>query len=138
MGIPPFWLSFLDRLARRCQGDGGRVLQQRDQGACSHRTGGAFDLERISVVLVEALERFDEQEVNADPNGTTPVRVTTEHGTVRITGPVTDTKVFTANVDVEGVLLVVFAERTNTVRREELVLVKHTFEDQLETLTADH
>jgi len=51
---------------------------------------GALDLEVVPIVLVEALERLDKEEVGRQPDGATPIGITTKHARVRVAGPVRD------------------------------------------------
>lgn len=37
-----------------------------------------LDLECLAVILVEALERLDEEEIDGEPDGSTPIRVSAE------------------------------------------------------------
>lgn len=64
-----------------------RDICQREEAAA---TGRAFDLEIIPVVVVKAVERLDDQVVDGKPYRTSPVRVSPEHGTVRISRGVAD------------------------------------------------
>jgi len=49
---------------------------------------GALDLEVVPIVLVEALQRLDKEEVGRQPDGSTPIGVATKHARVRVAGPV--------------------------------------------------
>lgn len=87
---------------------------------------GAFDLKLLSEVLMESLERLDQEEVGRQPNGpwvamlepehamremnpTSPVGVTAEHAALRITGPIFNAEVLP--VDVHVVRMIFMIER---------------------------
>ena len=45
--------------------------------------GGAFDLEIVAVVVMELLQRLDDQVVDREPDRPAPVRVAAEHARIR-------------------------------------------------------
>src|ERR1700730_1155718 len=55
--------------------------------------GGAFDLEVIAVVVMEFLQRFDEEEVHRKPDGAAPIRVAAEYPAVRLGGNVANREI---------------------------------------------
>ena len=63
-----------------------------------------------SVVLVETLKRFDEQEGSSEPDRSTPVRVSSKHGRVRISRPVVNAELFSVDIHRPGVFLVITRE----------------------------
>ena len=56
---------------------------------------------------MEPLEGFDEQEVGSEPDGSSPIRVASEHAAFGVSGPVFDTEVLTVHVHGERFILVV-------------------------------
>src|SRR4051812_27431061 len=48
------------------------------------RAGRIFHLERITIIVVVALEGLDDQIVEWEPNGTAPVRIATEQARRRV------------------------------------------------------
>lgn len=66
-----------------------------------------FDSETIAVILVESLERLDEQKIDGEPDGASPVGVTTKHAGARIAWPVANTKFVAIDVHREGVIMVI-------------------------------
>jgi hypothetical protein len=54
------------------------------------RARGALHLEIISIIMMELLERLDEQIVNGKPDRPPPVRVSAEQSTSRLCGLVPD------------------------------------------------
>ena len=65
--------------------------------------GRTFDLEVVAVVHPEALETFDEQEIDGydesmdylegtEPDWTSPVTVATKHATLGVSGPILDSE----------------------------------------------
>ena len=71
---------------------------------------GALDLETVSVVLVETLERFDEEEVGREPDRASPVGVAAEHPGEGVPGPVADSELFVVHRHREGLLFMVLRE----------------------------
>src|SRR2546421_887849 len=61
-------------------GDLGRHLSERHLPA---RTGGKFDGELFAQVVVELLQRLDEQEVHGEPDGAAPVGIPPEEAAGR-------------------------------------------------------
>lgn len=68
---------------------------------------GTLDSEAIAVILMESLERLDEQKVDGEPDGTSPIGVTTKHAGAGVTWPVADTKFIAVDVHREGVVVVI-------------------------------
>lgn len=66
-----------------------------------------LDSEAIAIILVEPLERLDEQKVDGEPDGASPVGVTTKHAGTGVTWPVADTEFFAVDIHREGVIVVV-------------------------------
>src|SRR3712207_3950153 len=54
------------------------------------RTGGAFNLKIVAVVVVEALQRFDEQVIDREPDRAAPVGVAAEQAGIRFSRLVGD------------------------------------------------
>jgi hypothetical protein len=102
------------------------------------------------------LKRFDEQEGGSEPDRSSPVRVSTEHGRVRVSRPVVNTEFFSVDVHRPRVIFVIAREptgfdqskraiereeprekehsRSNTVITEELVFVEHSVKDTTKTI----
>lgn len=101
------------------------------------RAGGTFYLEGVAIEHVEAQQRLDKQEVNAQPDGPAPVTVAAEESTVRVAGDIVDSEFLTVDSHGVWVLLVVLGHGSDTVFGEELGLVQHPLEDLLETISAN-
>src|SRR5882724_7650741 len=68
---------------------GGHLLEAHEIAGA----GRAFDLEVIAVVVVELLQRFDDEEVHGEPDGAAPIRVSAEYPAVRLGGNVANSKI---------------------------------------------
>lgn len=88
-------------------------------------TSGALHLELRAIVLMESLERLDQEEVGSKPDWTcsissvtsikcrgkqmrtSPVGVPTKHAALGVAGPVFYTEVLAVHIDIIGVILVI-------------------------------
>lgn len=70
---------------------------------------GALDLEVVPIVLVEALQRLNKEEVGRQPDRSTPIGVATKHARVRVARPVCNFVVLP--VDVSRIRMVFVVER---------------------------
>src|SRR5262245_8571672 len=89
------------------------------------RAGRAFDLERFTIKQVITFERFDDQKVDREPNGTAPVRIATKEITVPFAGNIIDPKLFVARAKDVGLVAMHGRYRTKSVGREKFVFIQH-------------
>ena len=101
------------------------------------RTCRALHLEGVAVEHVAAQERLDKQEVGCHPNRTAPVAVAAEKTAVGVAGQVFDLVLLAVHVHLHGVFLVELGQRSDTVRRKELLFVEHVLQDRLEAGLVD-
>jgi hypothetical protein len=99
-----------------------RDLVERHVMAGSRR---AFDGEVVAQVVVELLQRFDDQEVDRKPDRPSPVRVAAEHGRPRLAGLVVDAVNAVADEQLVGRGPVPARHGAHAVRRQELGFVQH-------------
>lgn len=69
---------------------------------------GTFDLEIVSVEEEEALERLDQQEVDTQPDRSSPVAITTEKAAVRVSRNVAHRKRLSVDFHFVWIFLVIF------------------------------
>src|SRR5262245_20012565 len=85
----------------------------------------ALDLERFTIEQMITFERFDDQKVDREPNGTAPVRVAAEEITVSFARNIIDPKLFVARAKDVRLLAMHARYRTKSVGREKFVFVQH-------------
>src|SRR4029077_7762915 len=93
------------------------------------RPGGALYLEILAQVVMELLQRFDQQVVHRKPDRTAPVRVAAEQpggGLSRFVVRAVFHAVYAKPVRVVAMEL---REATNAVRREKLAFVQHELQN---------
>jgi hypothetical protein len=92
----------------------------RDKEAYITTTGRTFDLEVLAVVLVESLQTtisllpiidlkhspLNQEQVDGEPDRSSPIGITTKHPRSGITGPVSNTELFPIDIHREGVFVV--------------------------------
>lgn len=69
---------------------------------------GAFNLEIRPIEEVETLERLNQQKVDAEPDGPSPVAVAAKKSSVRVSGNVANFELLTLDFHGVGMLFVVF------------------------------
>src|SRR5262249_55409010 len=73
------YLAFADRILEEYPGKAiCKLLGNLIDAEIPPCARGTLDLEVISVIVVELLQRLDDQEVDGEPHGATPVGVTSE------------------------------------------------------------
>src|SRR6185436_16127772 len=110
---------------RQPRGQFGRNLSE------GHEVPGArgtLNLERIAVVVVIALQRFDQQVIDREPDRATPVRASAEQVCVRLARRVFDGVLRAVVVERERRVQVYTRQGPNSIRRQEFVLVQHVLE----------
>lgn len=98
----------------------------------------ALNLELGSVEEIEALERFYQEEVDTQPDGTSPVTVATKEATVRVAGNVADLEHLAIDVHGKGMVLVELGQGADSVVAKEFIFVQHTLQDLFQTILADY
>ena len=96
--------------------------------------GGAFDFERIAIKVVVALESFDEEVIEGEPDGSAPVGVAAEAAGFRFAGLVGYLAARAIGVKDKGILLVNEREAADAEGREEFLFVQHAAEDANQAL----
>lgn len=117
MWIIRCWISsaaaprFMNCPAKKSSSVSARPMRAREAKATHvSRPGGTLNQQRLAVVLVEALEGLDEEEVDREPDGTSPVRVAAEHARARVAWPVADAELLAVDVHLPRVLVVIERE----------------------------
>ena len=105
-------------------------------GQVSRRAGRTLDLEIVAVILVELLQRFDEQVVDGHPDRPPPVRVSTEEAGNGFRGLITDTDFIATTAEHVGMRLVDLRDGAHAVIRKEFGLIEHPAEKTLHTMPA--
>ena len=98
-----------------------RDFPEREHAARSRRT---LDFEAVSRLIVELLQRLDEQKVHRKPHGTAPIGVATEGTRRRFGRLVVDAVGATGDLQPERVLAMVLRDRTKAERAQEMFLVE--------------
>jgi len=83
--------------------------------------GRKFHSEIRPQVAIKFLQRFDEKEVQGEPNRSTPVGVSAEEARLRLSWLVIHPVLISANVQDVRIVPVVLRQRANAVRREKLL-----------------
>src|SRR5678815_54646 len=89
----------------------GHVVD-RDEPARADR---ALDLEVIAVVVMELLQRFDDEEVDREPDRTAPVRVAAEQSRVGLGGQIANTQIHSVDAEEIWLPLVHLRDRSHPV-----------------------
>src|SRR5262249_28348285 len=99
-------------------------------------TSRALDAEVLTEIVMELLQRFDDEEVDGEPDRSAPVRVATEEATVGLRGLVAHREIHVVvPIDVR-VLFVHTRERAHAVGRKKLRLVEQALEEPLHAMAA--
>src|SRR5262249_8073886 len=116
--------------ARQATPDLACRLQQADVSARPRRQ---LHQQVVAVEVVVALQSLDEEVVEREPDGTSPVRVPSEDADGGLARHVAHAEVLALELALEGAARVDAGERADSPRREELVLVEQVAEQALET-----
>src|SRR6266699_4524220 len=82
------------------------------------------------------LERFDQQEIDVEPDRPAPVGIPSQGSGGRFTRLVIQRKVAILCIEVIWMRFVILADRANTIVAQEFLGVKHAFEELLQIGTA--
>src|ERR1700733_9004208 len=119
---------WLEKRAQPCRKTVGRFIERNALA----RTGRKLDLERIAIVVVEALQSFYQQEIHREPNWPSPIRVSPKSAALRFGRFVVNLKRRAFQRQHVRVALMVLRKRSETVRRQEFTLIEHALQDALE------
>src|SRR5258705_1996016 len=89
------------------------------------RAGGTLDLKVVAVEQIELKQRTNEQRIHRHPDWAAPVGVAAEHAAVGFSRKVIHAVFLTLDVDDIGMVGMIFGERPNPIRAEELVFIEH-------------
>ncbi len=79
------------------------------------RSGWAFHFEVLAIVVMELLQRLDDEEIEREPDGPTPVGIAAELPRLRFGRGVAHRLVHVAHVQLEGVLEMPLRQSTHAV-----------------------
>ena len=88
-------------------------------------TGRTLGFEMVSVEMVIAFQRFDQEVVGRKPDGPAPVGIAAKEGGVRFARHIFQTMHFAAGVKFERMFLVELGQRPNSIGREEFIFIEH-------------
>src|SRR5262249_55562480 len=111
-----------------------RNLAQRQHAAGAGRT---LDAVAVAEIVVELLERFDDQEIDGKPDRPAPVRVAAEQPGGRFRRFVIDAVVVAVHAEHVGMLTVNPRDRSDPERRQEFALVEHHAKDAAQLVAVD-
>src|SRR5579863_534676 len=90
--------------------------------------GGKFDGEFVAQIIMESLQRFDQQIVDGEPDRSAPVGIASEQAGLRFGGFVSDAICLSVNLKLVRMVLVKFRDRADAVRGKKLGLIQQFFE----------
>src|SRR5690348_1035964 len=91
------------------------------QSHVNARAGGTLHFEIVSQVVMEFLERFDQEIVDREPDGPAPIRVATEKSGAGLRRLVVNAILHSIDRKAIGIVLVNAREGSQAERREEFV-----------------
>src|SRR6266404_8468045 len=97
------------------------------------RSGGAFDLEAVSIEMVVAFEGLEDKEVYREPDRPTPVRVAAKEAGSGFAGVIVDAVLDSAGIENIRIILVKLRNGAQPVWREEFIFVEHVFEHSFQS-----
>ena len=109
-------------------------LPQREHRARARRK---LDPEVVAQIIVELLQRFDQQVVERKPDWAAPVGIAAEEAAGGLGRFVVDAEARAADVENVGVGFVKFGERAHAVRTQELILGKEPLQDSAQAVGVD-
>ena len=98
--------------------------------------GGAFDFEFVAIVVMEFLERLDEEVIHRHPDGAAPVGVAAEEAVARFSGPVGNFVRRATGMEALRLVLVDFREGAHAEVGQELRLVEHPTQEAFHAMAA--
>src|SRR2546426_4286005 len=124
-------------VAKEDPGQAGRQLG-RDlvDGVIATGSRGTLDPEIVAVVVMELLQRLDDQVVDRHPDRPAPIRVAAKESRRGLAWLILDCKALAVPLQHVRTLLVVSRERTNTVVGQKLRFVEHPAEELLHPAAA--
>src|SRR5690349_10608724 len=99
--------------------------------------GWAFDQKFIPEKVMEFLERLDQEEVDREPNGASPVRVAAEEPALRLSRLIVDSILIPIEPQRVGMIAMVAGERPDAIRRQKFRLVQHEAQHRSQTVPVD-
>src|SRR6516165_5839496 len=87
-------------------------------------TAWAFDLEVVAVVVMELLQRFDQEIIDREPDRTAPVGVAAEQATIGLGWLITHGELVAIAREAVRVILVTLGERPNAIGGENCGFIK--------------
>ena len=108
-------------------------LLDREQRAGARR---AFDFEIVAVVVVEFLQRLDDQEIEREPDRSAPVGIAAEVPRVRLRRRVADREIVAVAAEHVRPLEVRARERPHAVVGQEFRFVQHALQQPLHAVSA--
>src|SRR6516165_10607981 len=100
------------------------------------RAGRAFDFEFVAVVVMELLQRFDEQVIDGEPDRSAPVGIAAEKVGVRLAGLISDGMGHAANPEYVRVVLMDLRNRADAKVGKKLGFVEHALQQLFHAMTA--
>src|SRR5712691_1578121 len=98
-------------------------------------SGWALNLEVVAQIVMKLLKRLDEQVVDREPNGATPVGVAPKQSRRRLAGLIVDAVLHALRRKLVRIVTVKLRQGPNAIRREELALVQHELENASELIS---
>ena len=116
----------------------GEVVGNLTERQLAAGTRRVLDPQVITEEPAEPAQRLDQQEIDREPDRTTPVRVAAEYLGHRLAGLVPDAELGATQLHRERLGQMRLGERAQPVRGEELLLVEHAYQNPRQPLPADH
>src|SRR5687768_12068871 len=93
-----------------------------------------FDLEVVSVIMMEALQRFNDEVIHRKPDRAPPVGVPPEQGSFRFTRCILHRKVDTVCMERKWILFINPGHCPHSIVGEEFIRVEHALEKGLHSV----
>ena len=126
-------VGVLQENARQAARQLGRDLLD---GEVLARSGRAFHLEIVAVVMVELLQGFDDEEIDGEPDGPAPVGIAAELAAVGFRRLVAHGQIGAVDAQYIGTFEVCARHRSHAVGRQELGLIEHAGQQFLHAVAA--
>ena len=128
----------------RLRPSGTAVVRRRDNSSATSsevevtsRPGRAFDREIVAIIVVEPVQRLDQQEIDRHPDRPAPIRIAAEQVRVSIRPARSSMlKRLPVVLEDERIALVILRERADAVVGQELGLVEHAPQQALHAVAA--
>src|SRR5215831_8717248 len=112
------------------------VLRDLPERALHARAGGTLDEKLVAVVVMEPLQRLNEQKVDGKPDGAAPVRVPTKQPGARLARFIVDGVFTTIHLDHIRMLSMKTAHAADAMLAEKLLGIEHTLQQALHAVAA--